>query len=266
MFNNLVESCKHSEDYKRKGSFFLVTTVIYAVFLASAGIASVFAYDAHLENQSLELVSLLSPVPLEKQEIQKQNEPKPAKQNVQKQAQRTELIARVEDSYKAPQTVSSIKSKTPEVPANIPVTIGTTNSDPDLRDVGSPTGNNPTGNNTTTNNKPLVIEETPPPVVKKEEPPKVPTLISKGVVNGQAKHLQMPSYPQIAKTAGIRGQVKVQVLIDESGKVVSANVVSGHPLLSASAVQAARQSSFTPTKLSDVPVKVSGFIVYNFTF
>jgi protein TonB len=266
MFNNLIESCNHSENYKRKGSFFLATTAIYAVFLASAGIASVFAYDAHLENQSLELVSLLTPVPVDKQDAPKPQPAKQIKNSGPKEAQRTELIARVDNPYKLPETVSSIKSKTPEVPVNIPVRIGTTNYDPDPSDVGSPTGSNTTDNNTVSNNKPLVIEDTPPPIVKKPDPPKVPPLVSKGVVNGIAKHLQTPNYPQIAKAAGIKGQVKVQVLIDENGKVVSANVVSGHPLLSAAALQAAKQSSFTPTKLSDVPVKVSGFILYNFTF
>jgi outer membrane biosynthesis protein TonB len=56
----------------------------------------------------------------------------------------------------------------------------------------------------------------------------------------------------------------VRVLIDETGNVVSATPVSGHPLLQASAAAAARQSKFSPTMLSGQPVKVSGVIVYNF--
>ena len=58
--------------------------------------------------------------------------------------------------------------------------------------------------------------------------------------------------------------VQVQVLIDENGNVVSAHAVSGHPLLQAAAVAAARASKFTPTKLSGQPVKVNGVIIYNF--
>jgi outer membrane biosynthesis protein TonB len=46
--------------------------------------------------------------------------------------------------------------------------------------------------------------------------------------------------------------------------VISAHAVSGHPLLQAAAVGAARASKFTPTKLSGQPVKVSGVIIYNF--
>ena len=56
----------------------------------------------------------------------------------------------------------------------------------------------------------------------------------------------------------------MQVLIDESGNVISAHAISGHPLLQASAVAAAKTSKFTPTKLSGQPVKVSGVIQYNF--
>jgi outer membrane biosynthesis protein TonB len=54
------------------------------------------------------------------------------------------------------------------------------------------------------------------------------------------------------------------VLIDENGNVVSAHATSGHPLLQAGAVAAARASKFVPTKLSGQPVKVTGIIQYNF--
>jgi TonB family protein len=60
------------------------------------------------------------------------------------------------------------------------------------------------------------------------------------------------------------GAVNVQVLIDEDGRVVSAQAISGHPLLRGAAESAARQARFQPTNLSGAPVKVSGTIVYNF--
>ena len=60
------------------------------------------------------------------------------------------------------------------------------------------------------------------------------------------------------------GSVNVQVMIDESGRVISAKAVSGNPLLRLAAENAARNSRFTPTLLSNVPVKVTGVIVYNF--
>jgi outer membrane biosynthesis protein TonB len=56
----------------------------------------------------------------------------------------------------------------------------------------------------------------------------------------------------------------VQVFIDETGKVVSAKVISGHPLLVPEAQRAATQARFSPTMIGDHAVKVSGVITYNF--
>jgi len=62
-----------------------------------------------------------------------------------------------------------------------------------------------------------------------------------------------------------QGRVDIQVVIDETGKVISASAVSGHPMLRTAAEQAARNARFTPTLLSNVPIKVTGVITYNFT-
>lgn len=96
----------------------------------------------------------------------------------------------------------------------------------------------------------------------RSEPPKT---ISGGVLNGKAVDLPKPAYPPAARAVRASGAVSVQVTVNEKGEVVSANAVSGHPLLRASAVQAARQAKFSPTLLSGKPVKVNGVIVYNFT-
>jgi TonB family protein len=63
---------------------------------------------------------------------------------------------------------------------------------------------------------------------------------------------------------GIHGTVNVQVLVDETGKVISAKAVTGHPFLAREAQKAAFQARFGPTLLGDQPVKVSGMITYNF--
>ncbi|MDT7690215.1 MAG: periplasmic protein TonB [Acidobacteriota bacterium] len=103
------------------------------------------------------------------------------------------------------------------------------------------------------------IEEEPPP------PPHACNLIvSGGVLNGNALSRPMPAYPTIAKAARAEGTVVVRIVIDESGNVMSAMAVSGHPLLQQAAVDAARQATFSPTRLSGRPVKVSGVITYNF--
>jgi protein TonB len=84
------------------------------------------------------------------------------------------------------------------------------------------------------------------------------------MLNGKAVSLPKPAYPSIARAARASGAVTVQVTIDESGKVISARAVGGHPLLQQAAVQAAYGARFSPTLLSGQPVKVTGVITYNF--
>lgn len=88
--------------------------------------------------------------------------------------------------------------------------------------------------------------------------------ISGGMLNGKAISLPQPEYPPIALQARASGVVMVQVLIDEAGNVINAHATSGHPLLQAAAVAAARQAKFAPTSLMGEPVKVTGLLSYNF--
>src|ERR1700730_7001003 len=62
MFTNLIESDSHRKEFKRRCSFFLATVAAYALILFAAGIASIYAYDAHLEAQNTD-ITLLSWVP-----------------------------------------------------------------------------------------------------------------------------------------------------------------------------------------------------------
>lgn len=97
-----------------------------------------------------------------------------------------------------------------------------------------------------------------------EAPPPVPKTVSGGELNGKAISLPMPEIPPAAKAVRASGSVSVEVLIDESGSVVSASAVSGHPLLRSSAERAAKGARFPPTLLNGVPVKVTGIITYSF--
>jgi TonB family protein len=85
-----------------------------------------------------------------------------------------------------------------------------------------------------------------------------------GIESGRVLELPKPAYPAIARAAHASGTVGVQVLIDVDGTVIAAASVSGHPLLQAAAVNAARNARFTPTKVNGQPVKVVGVIEYNF--
>jgi TonB family protein len=95
-----------------------------------------------------------------------------------------------------------------------------------------------------------------------EEQSKTP--ITSGVLNGRALALPHPAYPPIARSAHASGTVVVQVTIDEAGNVMTAHAVSGHPLLQAACVAAAKEARFSPTKLCDEAVRVTGVITYIF--
>jgi protein TonB len=90
--------------------------------------------------------------------------------------------------------------------------------------------------------------------------------VSGGILNGKALSLPVPSYPESARRARAIGVVEVEVVIDLTGKVISAKAVKGPNLLQAAAEQAAKQAKFSPTLLSGQPVRVSGLITYNFSF
>jgi TonB family protein len=109
------------------------------------------------------------------------------------------------------------------------------------------------------------------PVVKldSEPPPPQPARsilkpVSGGVLNGTAISLPPPIYPESAKRLRVSGVVSVEVVVDETGKVISARAIDGPAGLRQVAVQAALRARFSPTKLSGQPVKVTGSINYKF--
>jgi TonB family protein len=85
-----------------------------------------------------------------------------------------------------------------------------------------------------------------------------------GALERFAVSLPKPAYPPIARAAHVTGTVDVKVIVDEEGKVIAAQVLSGHPLLQAVSVSAARQAQFFPTLLDGKPIKVVGVISYSF--
>src|SRR5262245_61290707 len=62
MFNNLIESSSHAQEFKRRGSFLLFTTATYLVLFVITGVVSIYAYDAHLDAQSTEWEITFVPV------------------------------------------------------------------------------------------------------------------------------------------------------------------------------------------------------------
>ena len=107
----------------------------------------------------------------------------------------------------------------------------------------------------------VMLDSEPPPT---PGPKPILKPVSGGVLNGTAVLLPPPAYPDAAKRMRVQGMVTVDVILDETGKVVAANATAGPTVLRDAAVQAALKARFSPTKLSGQPVKVSGVINYKF--
>ena len=266
MLDQLVESKSHAaEDTKRSG-FLLTTFILMVTILMSAWLYSLFAKDFGMGGDELSLETLVAP-PIVEEEPKPEPEKQPEKQKDPNVDVRKEIIASMtETPPKVPDKISNEKSKIPPRNPDRYTAIGDRNFDaanaPDASyrgpvntgGTGSDSGATGGGGDAETGAPP------PPPPPK----PKITKPVSGGVLNGRATSLPKPPYPPAARAVRASGAVTVQVLIDESGAVVSASAVSGHPLLRAAAVQAARGARFSPTQLSGQPVKVSGVITYNF--
>jgi len=76
-----------------------------------------------------------------------------------------------------------------------------------------------------------------------------------------------PKYPERAREAEAEGDVLVEVIIDENGRVVSARVIDSDTIgaLEDAAVEAAYKFLFRPARQGDVPVRCRVVIPFSFT-
>lgn len=268
MLDQLVESKATAERDSRRSGLLLATFIIMSTVMVSSWLYSLFAKDYDMGGDTLALQTLVAP-PV----VEEAPKPEPEKEPEQRQKDpnvdlRKEVIATMsEPPPRIPDKVSAVKHN---IPPRDP-TRYTVQSDRDFTAKNAPPpdfqGRVNTSGTGSDSGRPGGggdgdRSDTPPPPPPPKPPPAKP--ISGGVLNGKATSLPKPPYPPAARAIRADGPVTVQVLIDEGGRVVSANAVSGHPLLRPAAVQAARQARFSPTMLSGQPVKVSGVITYNF--
>jgi hypothetical protein len=190
---------------------------------------------------------------------------KPSKQNPGKQAvpERTAPIDRISNPTKIPDKITATPSKNKELPPGN-YKISNRDYDPPIIDGGGNDKDGGDGNSN--NNQPHQVKvdlPEPPPLPTPTATPKKEVLKqSGGVITSQAISLPKPKYPVLARN--ISTVVRVQVVVNEYGKVTSAKAISGNPLFFANAAGAAMGARFTPTYLSKQPVQVTGFIDYNF--
>jgi periplasmic protein TonB len=86
--------------------------------------------------------------------------------------------------------------------------------------------------------------------------PMVPVRVGGRVKEPRKIYAPAPVYPVLAKQARVEGTVVIEAIIDASGNVVEAKVVSGPALLMQAALAAVQQWKFEPTYLNEQPVPV----------
>lgn len=269
MLDQLVESKNNSAENRRKSRFMLVTLAIAVVAMLSSWTYSLFAKDYGMGGDDLSLTTLVAPVPIAEDEPPPEPEKKPEQQKQPDVDVRKELIQNIfQTPVKPPDTLSTTKNQVKEMRLDRITKLGSSDADtgarvdPGMARVSQTGGTGGLSTGTGTGQTGGDDEEGAPP--PKATPKPVPKTVSGGVLNGKATSLPKPPYPPAARAVRASGAVSVQVLISESGSVISASAVSGHPLLRAAAESAARGARFSPTLLSGQPVKVSGVITYNF--
>lgn len=267
MFDKLVESTSTGAELKPRRRIFAASFVLVAVLFAAAVVTSIYAADFDLGNDNFDIAQLLSPIA--ETEPPREPEPQPerassAPRSNSPEINRQILMAATDDPTRVPDQVSTaVNPYASTRPRDYErVTLSGFDSEP-----GIP-GGNQAGTERGSGPGPGVASDEP---VAKEPPPAPPKVekkiapVSGGVMTGKAKVLPKPTYSAAARSVGAQGTVSVQILVDESGKVISAKAVNGNILLRPAAVEAAFKARFDPTTLSGVPVKVTGIINYNFT-
>jgi TonB family protein len=104
-------------------------------------------------------------------------------------------------------------------------------------------------------------EEEPEPAAVGREAVRV----TKSVHTGRLVRRVEPVYPEEARRQRVSGVVLIQATIDESGAVVDARPIRGHPMLISAAVEAVRQWLYEPTRIEeDEPVPVVTTVMLEF--
>lgn len=269
MFEKMVESAKQTRRSGVRRSLLAVSSIVVTSSVAFAILFSLYNHTLAMGSEPGDLVRLLPPVlSAERPEQAAKQEIKSAPENAKSVLpERTDHVQRTDEQpSKAPDSVSTVPSTVRARPLS-PYIISGRNSDPPafgqkrggtepgggFAPTDAETNDGAESEKSTAGNEPVAA----PPKLERR-----PEYI--GVLNGRAVHLDIPEYPAIAKQMGVKGQVKVQVLIDEDGTVVSASVAEGPSLLRRAALQSAKASRFSPTYLNNNKVSVRGIIIYNF--
>ncbi|HSI88999.1 MAG TPA: TonB family protein [Pyrinomonadaceae bacterium] len=269
MFDKLIESNSVQADFKGRSRYFLVSSVVVGILFLAAVVASLYAADIDIGTGEFDMSRMLAPEVVD------------APERVEDEPARAVASAATSELPRRNQNMQQVAESPADIPAGVSTVQNTSKARPYGRSFevgdgpesdgssvrGTGIGPGSGGSEKATGLAEEIasavkpVESTEPPPVRKAGPPPIKSL---GVINGRAINLQTPPYPPHALAVGVQGDVSVQVLIDEEGRVISAKAIDGHALLRPTAVNAAKRTRFIPTQLSLKPVKATGIIVYKF--
>jgi protein TonB len=89
--------------------------------------------------------------------------------------------------------------------------------------------------------------------------------VAVGSLVGKAKSRVPPNYPTLARTARVTGNVTVFLIVNEKGEVESVMRAEGPQQLQQAAIEAARRWKFNQTIIDGQPVRITGYLSFNFT-
>jgi periplasmic protein TonB len=104
----------------------------------------------------------------------------------------------------------------------------------------------------------------PPPPQQQAPTSEAPVRVGGNVKPPQLISAPPVVYPEMARQAGISGDVVVRIVIDKSGKVTDAKAITGPILLRDAAVSALRDRKYVPSKLDGHPISVEMLVTIQF--
>ena len=249
MFDHLLESTSQHE--RTKTPLTMTLSIIIHTILIVVLVIIPLLFPETLSGSMQQLTFLVAPPP----PPPPPRPPPPAVTVVQK------VIKRVEDNtfrapVEIPKEVKTIVDEGPPPDTNIGGVVGGVPGGMTGGQIGGVIGGVIGG-------APSPVAPPPPPP---PPPPKPPQRVRVGG-NVQAANLIRqikPPYPPLARQARIQGQVVLEAIINKQGSVENLRVISGHPLLIQSALDAVKQWKYKPTLLNGEPVDVITTVTVNF--
>ena len=253
MFEKLVVSTTQRRKHTT-AKFFLGTVLLYAFGLGCAFVVSVLVSDPRLADTS-NVLTLVGPPPI--------SGTTPRRTPASRRPPQPEM--RPDPNHAMP--LDQLMSQRGDHPPIIP------NFDRQPPGSGSGVFEGPPGLGKGSGVPDGDLHVAPPP---RPDPPPVrpaattvvtenrPVRVTSNVLQGKAIERRVPVYPELVRRIRLQGDVAVEVIISPEGRVESARAISGHPMLIATALEAARGWRFGPTILNGVPVRVTGVITFVF--